>query len=80
MRTLCLCIRLEPFAFVYDNFPTYVGKLSKQHLKARGGRGPKVQPWILWLFEKMHAKFDQLRKTDNLSSSFLLIMVMHNNI
>jgi hypothetical protein len=45
----------------------HVGKLSKQHLKVRGGRGPKAQPWVLWLYDRMNDEFDRLRKIGNIS-------------
>ena len=42
---------------------SHFGKLSKQHVKTRGGRGRKTQLWVLWLFGRMHDEFDRLRKT-----------------
>ena len=45
---------------------THVGKLSKQCLKVRRGRGPKAKPWVLWLYDRMNDKFDCLQKIGNI--------------
>jgi hypothetical protein len=43
----------------------HVGKLSKHRVKTRSGRGPKTQPWVIWLFGMMNQEFERLRKTGN---------------